>query len=578
MTDFDRVRGYRSGAVDYVSVPVVPEILRAKVGVFVELYRKTRQLEELNRELEWRVEQRTAELEASTIALQKSEEHLKLALERLHLALESAGAASWEWDAVRDEMLWTPRYRELYGLDEGGSCKLEGWFSRVHPDDRERLRERIHGVLRTPGDDVWNESFRVDHREHGLRVVNGVGRVLRDPSGIGVRLTGIDVDVTDRVRAEEALREADRRKDEFLATLSHELRNPLAPIQNAVKLLGMPGFGESRSAAARGVIERQLEHLVRLVDDLLDVSRITSGKIALRIAPVDLRGLLERAVETCAPLFEERGVTLRSQAPEAAYQVQGDLPRLVQVVANLLNNAAKYTERGGNVRLLAEVDRDVVVVRVADDGAGIAPDVLPRVFELFARGVGTTPATSDGLGIGLALVRRIVELHGGTVTAHSDGLGKGSEFVVRLPGAIAAATAVVADATPRTSARDGASQRILIADDNDDAAESLALLLEMRGHQVRTARDGVEAVETADAFMPDIVILDIGMPRLDGYDAARQIRQRPWGKAIVLIAQTGWGAAEDRRRSAEAGFDVHLTKPVDLKHLEGVIANGREGR
>jgi PAS domain S-box-containing protein len=564
LTDIDRLRGYKTGAVDYVSVPIVPEILRAKVAAFADLYRKTRQLEALNRELEARVEERTAELRASAMELRASEE-------RLQLALDSAGAASWDWDAPADRLDWTPRFREMYGFGEDEPPTFESVLDRVHEEDRPRLRARVDRMLSTPGDDTWNESFRIRHPQRGVRDIGGLGRAFRDTTGRVVRMTGIDLDITERVRAEQALKAADRRKDEFLATLSHELRNPLAPILNAVQLLDMPNANESQRARARAVIHRQVLHMSRLVDDLLDVSRITSGKITLQRAPVDLSQVVARAVETCGPQLQERALSVQVPAQSGALVVDGDLTRLVQVVANLLHNAAKFTSKGGRIELSARRDGDHAVLAVRDSGTGIAPDMLPRVFDLFTQV--SRSSQGGGLGVGLSIVRQLVEMHGGEVSAHSEGLDRGSELVVRLP--LLPSSGQPTAAAPSEPAPDrlaNTARRILIADDNDDALQTLTWLLESQGHEVHTARDGLEAVDTAAAVRPEIVILDIGMPNLDGYGAAERIRQQPWGRPMKLVAQTGWGQPSDKLRARQAGFDLHLTKPIDVDRLVAVLA------
>ena len=439
LTDLDRLRGYECGAVDYVPVPVVPEILRAKVSVFAELYRKTRALERLNAELEQRVADRTAALEATTAALQ----------------------------------------------------------------------------------------------------------------------------------------EADRRKDEFLAILAHELRNPLAPIRTAVQLLRKRDLAETQNMRAREVIERQVQHLVCLIDDLLDVSRITRGMITLQRERVLIDAVVARAVETARPLIDARKHELALDLPEELLSVEGDPTRLVQIVGNILHNAAKFMEPGGRIVLSVSREDSYAVISVRDFGLGIQADLVSKIFDLFSQ-VHQKPETSHGgLGIGLALVRRLVEMHGGVVTANSEGLGKGTELVVRLPVIGVQSTIVALPTTDSKRPPEVSPRRILVADDNSDAVEALALQLRLAGHEVRSANDGLEALEVAETFAPQVVLLDLGMPRMDGYETAREIRRKWWGKSATLVALTGWGGQQDRQKTTDAGFDAHLVKPVTEFDLFHAIAFSR---
>ena len=425
--ELDRLRGYECGAVDYLPVPIVPEILRAKVTAFVELHRKTHQLEQLNQELEQRVAERTLELE-----------------------------------------------------------------------------------------------------------------------------------------------EANRKKDEFLAVLAHELRNPLAAIRTAAELIHNPNAPLATIEQASGVIGRQVTHLGRLVDDLVDVSRITRGLIELKRERLKVSAVVFHALETSQPMVSERGHTLSIAPIDDDLEVIGDLARLTQVIANILHNAAKFTPKGGSIELSTDRDGDDLVLRITDNGAGIPVEVLPQVFELFSNTDRRVDQASAGLGVGLALVRRLVEMHGGRVTARSDGPGTGTEVAVRLPLVEpvgqhdgSRSTSVVPDQTP--------SRRILVVDDNVDAADALAMLLRLSGHDAVTAFDGVEALGLAANFRPDIVLLDIGMPRLDGYGTARAMRAEPWGRDLKLIALTGWGQQKDRDRTVAAGFDAHLVKPVATEALMEII-------
>ena len=377
----------------------------------------------------------------------------------------------------------------------------------------------------------------------------------------------------ERLRLIERLRAADRRKDAFLATLAHELRNPLAPIRNAVQLMHLTGAAEPALQAARDTIDRQLQHMVRLIDDLFDVSRITRNRLDLHKEPLELAVVLNQAIETARPHLLSGRHELQVEWPEAPVHVLGDATRLTQVFSNLLNNACKYTEPGGRIRLAARRDGDWVTVGVQDNGIGIAPEHLPRVFEMFSQAASALHRAEGGLGIGLALVRGLTELHGGAVEARSAGLGCGSEFLVRLPVLPAEARRDTAyqQAGEAASVPPPHGHRILVADDNVDGAASLAALLEINGYTAYTAHDGLEAVQAAERLQPDAVLLDIGMPKLDGYEAARRIRDMPWARELPLIAVTGWGQEEDRRHSAGAGFDAHLVKPVGREHLLRVL-------
>jgi signal transduction histidine kinase len=367
------------------------------------------------------------------------------------------------------------------------------------------------------------------------------------------------------------LREADRRKDEFLATLAHELRNPLAPIRNALRVMRLAGDDGSVAEESREMMERQLAQMVRLVDDLLDVSRITRDKLELRKERVALAAAIESAVETSRPLIEQMGHHLTVALPPEPVHLDADATRLAQVFANLLNNSAKYTERGGLIRLSAELCEGRVVVRVRDNGVGIPAEAMPWLFEMFSQVDRNLERAQGGLGIGLTLVKRLVEMHGGVVYAVSEGAGRGSEFVVELP---------VGECVPEpeeSSADDGGQavapkRRILVVDDNRDSATSLSMMLSLMGNETRTAHDGLEAVEAAAAFRTDVILLDIGLPKLNGYDACRRIREQSNGCRPVVVACTGWGQVEDRRRTTEAGFDHHLVKPLDPDALQELLA------
>jgi signal transduction histidine kinase len=484
VSELDRLKGYKVGAVDYVSIPVVPEILRSKVTVLIELYTKRRELQELNRTL-------------------------AQANERL---------------AEANTTLQAEKTRELETLN--------------------RVLQRANQELESA-----NRSLQTE--------------------------------VAERTRVELALKEADRHKDEFLAMLAHELRNPLAPIHNAVQLMHRQSFTDPQLIWSREIIGRQLSHLTRLVDDLLDVSRITRGKINLSKEVIELGTLLTRTVETVQPLIDDRGHTLTVEAPNGILAVLGDPTRLVQALGNVLGNAAKYTERGGRITLSAAESGSEVLIRIRDNGIGIPSELMPMIFNLFTQLDRTSGPSQSGLGIGLALVQRLVEMHGGSVAARSEGLGKGSEFLIRLPlfireqvesGQPLQQLSALEQSMTNVEGPTRTQRRILVADDNNDALESLATLLQLSGHEVYTAANGAIALESAEQHRPEVALLDIGMPKLDGYEVARRIRAQPWGQRITLVALTGWGQDSDRRRSQEAGFDSHLVKPLDLDKLTELLA------
>jgi signal transduction histidine kinase len=376
---------------------------------------------------------------------------------------------------------------------------------------------------------------------------------------------------TELEQANGALRETDRRKDEFLAMLAHELRNPLAPIANALQVLRQPSSREEDHQWAKNVIHRQTAHLTRLIEDLLDVSRISRGKLELRRGQVRLSEVIDGAIESSRPFIQQREHDLTVSLPPEAVLLDADVTRLSQVFMNLLINAAKYTPPGGRIWLTAQREDADLVLIVKDTGIGIPADKLPRLFEPFYQVDNSLERSHGGLGIGLALARRVVELHGGTLLARSEGEHRGSEFVARLPlrPSLPECTPIAIE-TNRDS-RSTAPLRILVADDNHDAADSLAVMLRLEGHDVRAAYDGAEALAVAQSFPADVMVLDVGMPKVNGYEAAARVRQQPWGRDVVLIALTGWGQDDDKRRSREAGFDHHLVKPVDLAELHALL-------
>jgi two-component system, chemotaxis family, CheB/CheR fusion protein len=449
-----------------------------------------------------------------------------------------------------------------------------GWKEVVHPDDLGRTETLWRKALQNGT--TYEIEYRLRVAGGGYRWHLGRGRAVRDASGTIVRWFGTCTDIDDQKRALASLRDADRRKDEFLAMLAHELRNPLAPLRNSLLVLRLQGAVAPAYQSSLDVMERQIQHLTRMVDDLLDVSRITRGKIKLQKEPIELATVLARAVETSRPLIDRRRHQLTETLPAERVRLYGDVTRLAQVFANLLNNSAKYSEEGSRIGLYAALDGDEVEIRVRDTGIGIAPEMLPHIFALFTQAERALDRAQGGLGIGLSVVKRLVELHGGSVEAHSAGTGKGSEFVVRLPLLKSEKSEPRGEGVKpsvraaRPPAR-ATAQRILVVDDNVDSAETLALLLSAFGHEVRTAYDGAKALESAHAFCPQVVLCDIGLPRIDGYEVARQLRQLPEMAHVLLVALTGYGQEEDRRRSQEAGFDHHFVKPVDPADLERLL-------
>ncbi|MEP7299717.1 MAG: PAS domain-containing protein, partial [Burkholderiales bacterium] len=453
----------------------------------------------------------------------------------------------------------------------GRSMDLEvgnGWAEGIHPDDFDRCLKTYSAAFdaRTP----FSMEYRLRRHDGEYRwlIDNGVPR--HSAGGEFDGYIGSCLDVTEYKKAEAGLRDADRRKDEFLATLAHELRNPLAPIRNGLELMRMAG-GNGKLQTARSMIERQVTQLVRLVDDLLDVSRVTSGKFELRRTRVELRAVIHAAVETSRPVIEQDGHELIITIPDDPIWVDGDLTRLSQVLANLLNNSARYMPPGGQVRLTLRREDESAILIVADDGIGIPHAMLDSVFGMFTQVDRTLEKTTGGLGIGLSLAKGLVEMHGGTIEAHSEGEGRGSEFVVRLP-VVPSAVENISPIEPDEPIGLIRRRRILVADDNADSAESLGELLKLMGHAVSIANDGFQALNVAETFQPDVILLDIGMPKLNGYDTCRRIREEVWGKNIILLALTGWGQDKDKRRSHEAGFDHHLVKPVDYLALEKLLS------
>jgi signal transduction histidine kinase/DNA-binding response OmpR family regulator len=618
-------RGYSLGAVDYIYSPVVPEILRTKVGVFVDLYRKT---EQIRRQADERValaREQTARLAAEegtrrasllaeiTSTLARSLEHettvrdfLRLVVPHLAdlagITLVSEPGQPWQNDLAwvfppaadvqtlsitspdGPGVLWgsslphSPAEDDLRTALERvlASCKAEildglkvAFLPRVSTGDvPPEVPGQLHSAALLP--------LRARGRTLGALVL-GLSEADRRfaPADLGYAedLAGRAAIAIDNARLYREVQDADRRKNEFLAMLAHELRNPLAPIRSAVQILRRIGSTDPQARWSQDVIERQVQQMSRLVDDMLDVSRITRGQIVLQMEPVELSDVVSRAVETSHPLIDQRRHELSVALPRERLRVEADLVRLSQVVANLLNNAAKYTAEGGLIWLTAEREGSEAVVRVRDSGMGIPGNMLSNIFDLFTQVDRSLERTQGGLGIGLTLVRTLVEMHGGTVQALSAGSNRGSEFVVRLPALVEAPLTQTIATRAANDPKPCVPRRVLVVDDNVDGAESLAMVLRLCGHDVCCAHDGPAGLEMAEAFRPDVLLLDIGLPKMDGYEVARELRRRPELADVFLVALTGYGSDDDRRRTEEAGFDVHLVKPVDLDALPRLLAN-----
>lgn len=588
-----RIEGMQAGADDYLIKPFSARELLARIGAHLEMARVRGETEKTLRESE----------------------------ARFRNMADNAPVMIWVADTHAACTYLNRAWYEFTGQTPETGLGF-GWSKALHPDDREYARETFAAAHseRKP----FRAEYRVRHRDGDYRWAIDSAAPRFGPDGRFLGYIGSVIDITDRKRAEKALQEADRRKNEFLAMLAHELRNPLAPIRNALGILRLAEGNVETIDSATEMMDRQIAQMVRLIDDLLDVSRISRGKVELRRGFIDLASSVRHAVESVRPLCESKGLQLSVKLPQEPVYLNADPIRLSQVVANLLSNACKFTDRGGQIWLTAEKVKGTnwqdkseekkehdhgaktssappdlsakiqppevsplatphLVLRVRDTGIGIAADQLPLIFEMFAQVDTSLERTRTGLGIGLTLAKTLVELHDGELEGHSAGLGHGSEFVVRLPLAssvmddepdAAAIRKKVSDslATQHSPLAACNKRRILIVDDSLDSAESLTVLLDRAGNETRTAYDGVEALEAASSFRPDVILLDIGLPELNGYDVARKIREQPWGKDIVLVALTGWGQEGDRLRSQEAGINHHFTKPVDPAALKELLA------
>jgi PAS domain S-box-containing protein len=461
-------------------------------------------------------------------------------------------------------------FRVFFGVTPE-RVRHDGWRGLLHPDDAARYMSAYEDAVANR--QQFRAQARVRSGSGDWRWIESSATPRMAPNGQFLGYVGVSPDVTVLMEAQEALRQADQRKDQFLATLAHELRNPLAPIRVAAEMLALPSLDEKHLLWSREVIQRQVNHMSRLLDDLLDVARITRGKLRVKKQPVDLATIVDTAVEAARPLIKARTHGLTIDLPPELPTLDADPVRLAQVLSNLLTNAAKYTDSPGRITLSARAEGSMLQISVKDNGIGLSPSSLAHIFEMFAQGPDDTGRAEGGLGIGLALVKGIVGLHDGSIEATSDGPGYGSEFIVTLPchGPAKMRPAAPAAPAPRPAT---VPRRILIADDNDDAANSLAILLQLAGHEVCTAHGGQAALALASSFRPEIALLDIGMPDVDGYEVAKRIRETDLGKGVRLVALTGWGQDEDKRRARAAGFDHHLTKPIDPRELDELLSGG----
>ena len=595
--EMQTAQGYSLGAVDYILSPVVPDVLRQKVRVFVELYR---------------MQQRTQAMAGEQVARAKAEA-ARIAAEETTRRSNFLARASHELGASLDLEQGMRRLLELVVPQMAGAGALvvdgEGdgplIFVRKENQNRrlagydelpENLRAALQRVVRE-GLPLEGETacypLRIGERTLGaLALASGKSSPRLLPQDLvtlpdllsraaialdNARLySSLQREIVRSRAAEESLQDASRRKDEFLAMLSHELRNPLAPIRNAVEVIRRLAPADPKLTMARDVVDRQVTLLARLVEELLDVSRISQGKIQLKKEPVDLGRIIAHSVENARPQIDARGQTLGVSVSAAPVWLSADFARLSQVVANLLNNASKYTAEGGRIELAASADGGEATIVVRDNGAGIERELLDKVFDLFVQGDRALDRSQGGLGIGLTLVKRLVELHQGRVHAASDGPGKGATFTVTLPCISAVESQKIQPAAkPAAPSPEVYGRRVLVVDDNVDAAESTAAFLRLEGHEVKAVHDGLQALASLKVFDPHVVVLDIGLPGLDGYAVARELRGRGDTSHVLLIALTGYGQKEDRTRAADAGFDYHFVKPADPREIQAAIERGR---
>ncbi|MGZ5200056.1 MAG: hybrid sensor histidine kinase/response regulator [Telluria sp.] len=542
----DKIRGLEGGADNYLAAPIEADELIANVNALLRMRRTQVQL----RESEERFRQLTGTIED----------------------------VFWMFDVPGGELSYvSPAYDAVWGRSRAALAERhDDWLQGVHPDDRAALAARWAVLADQPS---YDEEFRLLLPDGKVRWVRDRLRPVRNARDEVYRVARITSDISRRKEMEALLRAADANKNEFLATLAHELRNPLSPIRNAAALLGTTGPGAPElQTRAKEVISRQVDHLAHLVDDLLDVARISEGKIALRKQEVNVGSVIAQAIETAGPLIHAREHRLEVQVPDEQVWVSGDPVRLAQSMGNLLHNAAKFTPMGGQIRVTASLGGNgTVAIAVQDNGIGIADDNLPRIFGMFAQAAVPPDRAPEGLGIGLSLVSRLLDMHGGRLIASSPGIGFGSTFTMELP-VLRTERDSSYSAIPGSAAQSlAAGLRVLLVDDNADAIEMMGFLLAEMGHQAVTTQDARRIVELAREHKPDVVVLDIGLPGVDGYELARMIKREPELASIRLVAHTGYGSPEDRKKAFDAGFDAHLVKPAELADLDAALRGPQRG-
>lgn len=531
-----------------------------------------RELQQANADLDLRVQQRTADLTLAADALRDERELLRTTLKSIGdgvVVTDTEGRITFLNGSAEQLTGWSTA--------EARGQPLEIVYQIVNEQSRLPIENRALQVLKEEAPSgMANQSLLLSRRGTELPIDESAA-AIRGEVGAARGAVLVFRDATERKKSEQILKDTDRRKDEFLATIAHELRNPLAPIRNSLEVMKRSDGNAQLIEQSRITMERQLGQLIRLVDDLIDASRITQNKLELRRERINIASIIDHAVEASRPLIDRSKQILSVSLPSEPIYLNADSVRLTQVFNNLLTNACKYTEFGGRIWLTVTRMGDDVVTTVRDTGIGIPPDMLDQIFELFTQVDRSLERTQSGLGIGLTVVKRLVEMHDGTVTAVSAGRGQGSEFIVRIPAAPSQQVSHQEEVKEQKMPATPSKKRVLVVDDNRDSAISMGMMLKIMGYETQTAFDGEAAISAAEEFQPEVILLDIGMPKMNGYDACRHIRSRPWASETVIIAQTGWGQPEDRRRSEEAGFDHHVVKPLDPVLLQSLLATTRTG-